>query len=138
MTVLYAFSKVKPSSQDIWLQFERFVWAKGFLSFSDRNKTLIVYSFSKAKQGSQQFWEQSTKVIKTVEFNTAEDIQFSAWAFAKAKQNEKALWNHLIDQCVKKWKTASTSDIEIIAYSLRSVLPSDLDLWRKFCNNSLD
>lgn len=57
MSVLFAFSKMKIIEPKVWLEFEKYIWLKGFNSFKDKNKILIIYSFARNERGSKDFWE---------------------------------------------------------------------------------
>ncbi|CAD8081453.1 unnamed protein product [Paramecium sonneborni] len=131
MIILYAFSKVQPKSDSIWIQLEKYIWGQGFDQFSRRNQILMVYSFAKVSKGSIQFWELATKQIQNLKFQYSDDISFCIWAFAKMNINNVQFWEKMINKQVQIWDKVTLADIENTTWALEKVLLTNQNIWNQ-------
>ncbi|CAD8075083.1 unnamed protein product [Paramecium primaurelia] len=131
MIILYAFSKVQPKSDSIWISLEKYIWGQGFDQFSRRNQVLMVYSFAKVGKGSMQFWEVATKQIPNLKFKFSDDISFCIWAFAKMNINNLQFWEKMINKQLQIWDKVSLADIENTTWALEKVQLANPDIWNQ-------
>ncbi|CAD8160213.1 unnamed protein product [Paramecium octaurelia] len=137
MIILYAFSKVQPKSDSIWISLEKYIWGQGFDQFSRRNQVLMVYSFAKVGKGSMQFWEVATKQIQNLKFKYSDDISFCIWAFAKMNINNQQFWEKMINKQLQIWDKVTLADIENTTWALEKVQQTNSDIWNQILQKQI-